>query len=132
MCVFLGRKLIYVWREYLNKPIYLSKILRNYEEVNSFGFRFQSFRPSPIPNYQILISTSQGMDAIDSVVDPLRDFAKDSIRLVKRCHKPDRNGMSFLHLLRFFLFFFLYTNPQRLGTALSIIFFDSDELRQRF
>nr|ACG32445.1 mitochondria fission 1 protein [Zea mays] len=31
------------------------------------------------------------MDAIDSVVDPLRDFAKDSVRLVKRCHKPDRN-----------------------------------------
>ncbi|CAN7039555.1 unnamed protein product [Brassica rapa subsp. trilocularis] len=32
------------------------------------------------------------MDAIDSVVDPLRDFAKDSIRLVKRCHKPDRKN----------------------------------------
>ncbi|KAI3820665.1 hypothetical protein L1987_08213 [Smallanthus sonchifolius] len=30
------------------------------------------------------------MDAIDSVIDPLRDFAKDSARLVKRCHKPDR------------------------------------------
>ncbi|ONK72360.1 uncharacterized protein A4U43_C04F18610 [Asparagus officinalis] len=30
------------------------------------------------------------MDAIESVVDPLRDFAKDSVRLVKRCHKPDR------------------------------------------
>ncbi|KAJ4839062.1 hypothetical protein Tsubulata_040990, partial [Turnera subulata] len=30
------------------------------------------------------------MDALDSVVDPLRDFAKDSVRLVKRCHKPDR------------------------------------------
>ncbi|KAJ1278169.1 hypothetical protein BS78_04G058400 [Paspalum vaginatum] len=30
------------------------------------------------------------MDAVDSVVDPLREFAKDSIRLVKRCHKPDR------------------------------------------
>ncbi|VVA33160.1 PREDICTED: transport [Prunus dulcis] len=30
------------------------------------------------------------MDAIDSVVDPLREFSKDSIRLVKRCHKPDR------------------------------------------
>ncbi|KAJ6977757.1 hypothetical protein NC653_029599 [Populus alba x Populus x berolinensis] len=27
------------------------------------------------------------MDAIDSVVDPLREFAKDSVRLVKRCHK---------------------------------------------
>ncbi|CAN6547126.1 unnamed protein product [Malus baccata var. baccata] len=32
------------------------------------------------------------MDAIDSVVDPLREFSKDSIRLVKRCHKPDRKG----------------------------------------
>ncbi|KAK9221904.1 hypothetical protein WN944_010335 [Citrus x changshan-huyou] len=30
------------------------------------------------------------MDAIDNVFDPLRDFAKDSLRLVKRCHKPDR------------------------------------------
>ncbi|KAG6410609.1 hypothetical protein SASPL_128671 [Salvia splendens] len=30
------------------------------------------------------------MDALDSVFDPLRDFSKDSIRLVKRCHKPDR------------------------------------------
>lgn len=32
------------------------------------------------------------MDVIDSAVDPLRDFAKDSVRLVKRCHKPDRKG----------------------------------------
>ncbi|MBA0593107.1 hypothetical protein Gorai_010066 [Gossypium raimondii] len=30
------------------------------------------------------------MDALDNVVDPLRDFAKDSVRLVKRCHKPDQ------------------------------------------
>ncbi|KAL8167101.1 hypothetical protein V2J09_008600 [Rumex salicifolius] len=30
------------------------------------------------------------MDAIDNVVDPLREFSRDSIRLVKRCHKPDR------------------------------------------
>lgn len=35
---------------------------------------------------------SEKMDAVDSVVDPLRDFAKDSVRLVKRCHKPDRKG----------------------------------------
>uniref|UniRef100_A0A0A0LXS8 Uncharacterized protein n=1 Tax=Cucumis sativus TaxID=3659 RepID=A0A0A0LXS8_CUCSA len=34
------------------------------------------------------------MDAIDSVFDPLREFAKDSVRLVKRCHKPDRKGTS--------------------------------------
>ncbi|KAA8530099.1 hypothetical protein F0562_004808 [Nyssa sinensis] len=32
------------------------------------------------------------MDALDSVFDPLREFAKDSVRLVKRCHKPDRKG----------------------------------------
>jgi hypothetical protein len=35
------------------------------------------------------------MDAIDSVVDPLREFAKDSVRLVKRCHKPDQKGINF-------------------------------------
>ncbi|XP_037456581.1 protein transport protein Sec61 subunit gamma-like [Triticum dicoccoides] len=29
------------------------------------------------------------MDAVDSVVDPLREIAKDSIRLIKSCHKPD-------------------------------------------
>ncbi|KAK2992896.1 hypothetical protein RJ640_028138 [Escallonia rubra] len=32
------------------------------------------------------------MDALDSVFDPLREFSKDSYRLVKRCHKPDRKG----------------------------------------
>ncbi|KAF7078485.1 hypothetical protein CFC21_082911 [Triticum aestivum] len=34
------------------------------------------------------------MDAVDSVVDPLREFAKDSVRLVKRCHKPDRKDLT--------------------------------------
>ncbi|KMS97701.1 hypothetical protein BVRB_5g124460 [Beta vulgaris subsp. vulgaris] len=34
------------------------------------------------------------MDAIDSVVDPLREFSRDSIRLVKRCHKPDQKEFS--------------------------------------
>ncbi|XP_019056360.1 PREDICTED: protein transport protein Sec61 subunit gamma-3 [Tarenaya hassleriana] len=29
------------------------------------------------------------MEAIDSAIDPLRDFAKSSVRLVQRCHKPD-------------------------------------------
>ncbi|MFQ6644914.1 hypothetical protein Gotur_019271 [Gossypium turneri] len=36
------------------------------------------------------------MDAIDSVFDPLREFAKDSVRLVKRCHKPDRKAIGFV------------------------------------
>lgn len=42
------------------------------------------------------------MDAIDSAIDPLRDFAKSSIRLVQRCHKPDRKGTS--AIFNFFFF----------------------------
>ena len=30
------------------------------------------------------------MDQITQAVEPLRQFGKDSIRLVKRCTKPDR------------------------------------------
>jgi len=30
------------------------------------------------------------MDQIISAVEPLRQFSKDSLRLVKRCTKPDR------------------------------------------
>ncbi len=45
------------------------------------------------------------MDAIDSVVDPLREFSKDSIRLVKRCHKPDRKGIYFIHIFSIFVDF---------------------------
>jgi len=30
------------------------------------------------------------MDQILSAVEPLRQFSKDSLRLVKRCTKPDR------------------------------------------
>lgn len=36
------------------------------------------------------------MDQITSFVEPGRQFAKDSIRLVKRCTKPDRKGNNFL------------------------------------
>ncbi|WP_411016305.1 protein translocase SEC61 complex subunit gamma, partial [Salmonella sp. s51884] len=30
------------------------------------------------------------MDQIQEIVKPARDFCKDSLRLVKRCTKPDR------------------------------------------
>merc|ERR1711976_662108 len=33
---------------------------------------------------------SRKMDQIVQFVDPLRQFAKDSVRLVKRCTKPDK------------------------------------------
>ena len=32
------------------------------------------------------------MDQIAQYVEPMRQFSKDSIRLVKRCTKPDRKG----------------------------------------
>ena len=32
------------------------------------------------------------MEAVEYVVKPVQEFAKDSVRLVKRCHKPDRKG----------------------------------------
>ncbi|KAJ7565855.1 hypothetical protein O6H91_02G077700 [Diphasiastrum complanatum] len=34
------------------------------------------------------------MEAVDTVVRPVKEFAKDSVRLVKRCHKPDRKEYS--------------------------------------
>jgi len=30
------------------------------------------------------------MDQLQSIIDPSRQFIKDSLRLVKRCTKPDR------------------------------------------
>ena len=36
--------------------------------------------------------TSQAMDQLMVYVKPVKDFAKDSMRLVKRCTKPDMKG----------------------------------------
>ncbi|CAH2003428.1 unnamed protein product [Acanthoscelides obtectus] len=35
----------------------------------------------------------QPMDQLMKLIKPGRQFAKDSIRLVKRCTKPDRRGI---------------------------------------
>ena len=35
------------------------------------------------------------MDQIVQTLEPLRQFSKDSIRLVKRCTKPDRKGKNY-------------------------------------
>ncbi|KAI4989367.1 hypothetical protein ZWY2020_036684 [Hordeum vulgare] len=54
------------------------------------------------------------MDAVDSVVDPLREFAKDSVRLIKRCHKPD----SKVHQVGFFVkFIFIPINNIIVGSG---------------
>ena len=42
------------------------------------------------------------MDQVMQMVEPGKQFAKDSIRLVKRCTKPDRKGK------RLSLFFFFF------------------------
>jgi len=34
------------------------------------------------------------MDQIQQHLDPLKQFAKDSVRLIKRCTKPDRKEFS--------------------------------------
>lgn len=36
------------------------------------------------------------MDQISKLIDPSRQNAKDSLKLVKRCKKPDRKGISLL------------------------------------
>ena len=33
------------------------------------------------------------MDSVMMAIEPLREFTKDSVRLVNRCTKPDRKGM---------------------------------------
>ena len=39
-----------------------------------------------------LSNTAYTMDSIEEYVRPLRDFSKDSIRLITRCTKPDLKG----------------------------------------
>ena len=43
---------------------------------------------------------SVAMDQIQQAVKPLKEFAKDSMRLVKRCTKPDMKGKGFLERKR--------------------------------
>ncbi|XFF89724.1 hypothetical protein AB1E18_015943 [Capra hircus] len=56
------------------------------------GFRFLWASVWPLLCYVSLVS-GRGADIMDQVmqfVEPSRQFVKDSIRLVKRCTKPDR------------------------------------------
>ena len=40
--------------------------------------------------FQKRVERVESMDQITQAVEPLKQFGKDSIRLVKRCTKPDR------------------------------------------
>lgn len=45
------------------------------------------------------------MDQIQQAVEPCKEFVKDSVRLVKRCTKPDRKGK--FSFLLFFIYIFI-------------------------
>lgn len=45
------------------------------------------------------------MDQVLIYVKPLKDFSKDSMRLVKRCTKPDLKGKKHFFLCAFIIFF---------------------------
>ncbi|NXI96637.1 SC61G protein, partial [Psophia crepitans] len=58
------------------------------------------------------------MDQVMQFVEPSRQFVKDSIRLVKRCTKPDRKGL-FLFVC---LFVFFPPRFQKIAMATAIGF----------
>lgn len=47
------------------------------------------------------------MDQVKKLTEPGRQFAKDSIRLIKRCTKPDRKGKFITNVIDYFLNFVL-------------------------
>ena len=52
----------------------------------------QASKRSKLIQSAFLVENPPKMDQIISAVEPLRQFFKDSLRLVKRCTKPDRKG----------------------------------------
>ncbi|XP_021033290.1 protein transport protein Sec61 subunit gamma isoform X1 [Mus caroli] len=57
--------------------------------VASFRFRWAQFSPK-LRVSTLSIRHPTNMDQVMQFVEPSRQFVKDSIRLVKRCTKPDR------------------------------------------
>lgn len=73
------------------------------------------------------------MDQVTQFIEPSRQFVKDSIRLVKRCTKPDRKGKSYRSpdvlymgievIVKPFMFFFsLCLEFQKIAMATAIGF----------
>ena len=65
------------------------------------------------------------MDQVEQVFRPLQDFAKDSMRLVKRCTKPDMKGRSVRKCMcerEKMSFFGFFTEFQRIALATAIGF----------
>ena len=77
----------------------------NLRDVFAYATRFDSVKvetstqlachikvENPVPHK----TPKSDMDQIVQTVEPLKQFAKDSIRLVKRCTKPDKKGKNSL------------------------------------
>lgn len=60
------------------------------------------------------------MDLAQDYVKPLKEFAKDSIRLVKRCTKPDLKGSP--PLPRALISFFFFSEFQKIAFATAVGF----------
>lgn len=58
------------------------------------------------------------MDQIISFVEPAKKFTKDSIRLVRRCTKPDRKGLFKIVFLIISMPFFLEFQKIAMATAI--------------
>jgi protein transport protein SEC61 subunit gamma-like protein len=61
------------------------------------------------------------MDQIQQFTEPCKQFIKDSIRLIKKCTKPDRKGNLFF-LINYFIFYFSKLEFQKIAMATAIGF----------
>jgi protein transport protein SEC61 subunit gamma-like protein len=66
------------------------------------------------------------MDQVTKVLEPGRQFSKDSVRLVKRCTKPDRKGKGDFYSIQMILVLyvtnFYFTEFQKIAIATAIGF----------
>lgn len=64
------------------------------------------------------------MDVVQEYVKPLKEFTKDSIRLVKRCTKPDLKGINqnSKRCDLFSIYLFIYLEFQKIALATAIGF----------
>lgn len=70
-------------------------ILQNFYWTLNRKFIFVYFDSSLLVHHTVQLPaplTEEVMEQILTYVKPLKDFSKDSMRLVKRCTKPDLKG----------------------------------------
>jgi len=66
----------------------IRKIHEKYNHSPRFRHKSKTHNYRRVPHYTPRAAAA--MDHIQAIVDPSKQFMKDSLRLVKRCTKPDR------------------------------------------